>query len=119
MECGILKICFLKNIYSKHGSTMENVSPEDKAKITGLISVLVPNARIILFGSRARGTNSPRADIDVAVDAGEPLPRVLIDEAQSVIEGSNIMYRVEVVDFNRLSEEMRKAILSEGILWKH
>lgn len=98
---------------------MENVAPEDKAKITGLISALIPKAKIILFGSRARGTNSPRADIDVAVDAGIPLPRVAIDEAKSVIEGSNIMYRVDVVDFNRLSPEMRDSILREGILWKH
>lgn len=97
---------------------MENVSQEDKYKITGLISVLVPKAKIILFGSRARGTNAPRSDIDIAVDAGIPLPHVVIDEAKSMLEASNIMYRVDVVDLNSVSERMRSSILHEGIVWK-
>lgn len=64
---------------------MNHVAPEDKAKITGLISLLIPNAKIILFGSRARGTHSPRSDKDIAVDAGQPLPRLIIDEAKSML----------------------------------
>lgn len=97
---------------------MENVESQDKAKIIGLISVLIPQAKIILFGSRARGTNAPRSDIDVAVDAQKPLPPVVIDEAKSMLEASNIMYKVDVLDLNSVTENMRKAILNEGIIWK-
>lgn len=93
--------------------------PDDQAKITGLISALVPQARIYLFGSRARGTHSPFSDIDIAVDAGQPLSRVVIDEAKSIMQASNIMYHIDVVDMNRVPDEMREAILKEGILWKH
>lgn len=98
---------------------MKNIMPEDQAKITGLISALVPDAKIYLFGSRARGTHSPFSDIDIAVDAGQPLPRVVVDEAKSIMQASNIMYHIDVVDMNRVPEEMRKSILKEGIIWKH
>ncbi len=98
---------------------MKNISLKDKNKITGLISALIPNARIYLFGSRARGTHSPFSDIDIAVDAGEELPLVAVDEAKSIMSASNLIYHVDVVDFNSIPEEMRTAILQEGILWKH
>ena len=98
---------------------MENISSEERAKIIGLISALMPSAKIYLFGSRARGTHSPFSDIDIAIDAGEALPRVTIDEAKSIMQASNIIYHIDVVDMNRIPNEMRYAILQEGILWKH
>ncbi len=64
---------------------MDNIGTEDRTKITGLITALVPKAKIYLFGSRARGTHSEFSDIDIAVDAGEALPRVVIDEAKEGI----------------------------------
>lgn len=98
---------------------MENISSEDRAKITGLISALIPKATIYLFGSRARGTHSARSDIDIAVDAGSPIAPLTIDEANSVMEATNIKYHIDVVDFNRISNEMKSSILKEGIVWKH
>lgn len=100
------------------GRLMENISPEDKSKITGLISVLIPKAKIILFGSRARGTNAERSDIDIAVDSGIPLSHLAVDEIKSMLQASNIMYKIDVVDFNNVSENMRKLILHDGIVWK-
>lgn len=97
---------------------MKNIMPADQAKITGLISALVPDAKIYLFGSRARGTHAASSDIDIAVDAGSPLPRVVIDEANSIMLATNIMYHIDVVDFNRMSDEMRLAVLKEGVVWK-
>lgn len=97
---------------------MENINPEERNKITDLISALIPKATIYLFGSRARGTHSARSDIDIAVDAGSPIPPVIIDEANSVMEATNIKYHIDVVDFNSVSDEMRTSILHEGIVWK-
>ena len=98
---------------------MENISTEDRAKITSLIVAFIPQAKISLFGSRARGTHSPRSDIDIAVDAGLPLAPLAIDEANSVMEATNIKSHIDVVDSNRVSNEMRASILQEGIVWKH
>jgi len=44
------------------------LEPEYKNKRISILSVLFPNAKIYLFGSRARGTHEQKSDIDLAID---------------------------------------------------
>lgn len=97
---------------------MKNLDEKTKKKIIAIISALIPDARIYLFGSRARGTNSERADIDIALDAGMPLRIVDVDELKSMLCESNIPYQIDIVDFHRMSELMRNQVLKERIIWK-
>jgi len=96
---------------------MKSLKGSDKEKITRLLKVLLPSAKIYLFGSRARGTNSPRSDIDIAIDNGKQLPLIIIGEVQSVISATNVLYKVDIVDINSVSKEMKEEILNEGIVW--
>lgn len=98
---------------------MDTIAPAEKRKIIGLIAALMPDVKVYLFGTRARGTHSSISDIDLAIDGGEKLALSAIDEAKSILAASNVVYRVDVVDFNRIPEDMRSVILQEGILWKH
>ncbi len=98
---------------------METLSKEDQNKIIALVTALIPNAKIYLFGSRARKTNSARSDVDIAIDAGKLLPHTAIDEAHSVLQASNLMYRVDVVDLHQMDEDMRNAIMKDALLWTH
>jgi predicted nucleotidyltransferase len=48
------------------------LTPEDHIQgLTRLIAAHEGVKRVILFGSRARGTASPRSDIDLAVDGDD------------------------------------------------
>lgn len=94
------------------------IDEKSKQKIIAVLSGLFPDAEIYLFGSRARGTQSPRSDIDIALKASEKMSRHEIGEAMSMLEASNMPYRVQIVDFNRVSDDMRTSISDEGILWK-
>lgn len=96
----------------------EGVEKETKQKIINLISALLPDVKIYLFGSRARKTHRRSSDIDIALDAGHPLPREIVDEVISIFSATNIMEKIEVVDLHQVSQEMRNTILKEGILWK-
>lgn len=89
-----------------------------KQKIIGVISALIPEARIYLFGSRARGANAPYADIDIALDAGKELPMIDVDEVKSMFKESNIIYNIDVVDLYQVSSAMREQILKDKIIWK-
>jgi len=89
-----------------------------KLKIIGILSALFPDAKIILFGSRARGTEREFSDVDLALDAGKPLSRHAIQEAVAMFSQSNIPYKIEIVDVHEVSEEMKDAIKKEGIVWK-
>ncbi len=97
---------------------MNSLDEKTQHKIIALISVLIPEAHIYLFGSRARGTNQEYADIDIALDAGKTLSRADVDEVKSVLRETNIMYTVDVVDFHAISPLMREEILRDKITWK-
>lgn len=97
---------------------MKEIDPVIKKKIIDIISVLIPEAKIYLFGSRARGTQSKHSDIDIALDAGKPLAPLRVDEIISIFKATNIMYNIEVVDMYRVSDAMRDSILKEQIIWK-
>ncbi len=97
---------------------MKTLDEKVKRKIISVISALIPGARIYLFGSRARGTNSEYADIDIALDAGEALPFRDVDEVRSMLRESNIMYMIDIVDIHQVNGAMREAILKERIVWK-
>lgn len=94
------------------------IDSETKDKIIRIITALIPQAKIYLFGSRARGSASKWSDIDIALDAGKTIPLTAIDEIISIFQATNIPYKIEVVDLQQVNEDMKKAIEKEGILWK-
>lgn len=95
-----------------------SIEPEIKKKIIALISSLYPTAKIYLFGSRARGDHSAYSDIDIALDVGHKLERVLIGEVRNILNASLMPYTCDVVDINSVSEAMRTMIMKEKIIWK-
>ena len=98
--------------------THDGIDETSKHKIIAIISALVPDATIYLFGSRARGTQSKWSDIDIAVDARHPISRFVLGEIMSIFEASNILYKIQVVDINSVNEAMKTSILRDRVLWK-
>lgn len=49
----------------------DNLKQEYKDLILKAITYHFPDVKIILFGSRARGTNRPGSDVDLALDTGK------------------------------------------------
>ncbi len=98
---------------------MNTIDNETKHKIINIINALLPQVKIYLFGSRARGTASKWSDIDIAIDAGMPLALTAIDEIMSIFQATNIPYKIEVVDMHRINNDMKASIQKEGIAWNH
>ena len=97
---------------------MQTIDEKTKHKIIAVISALMPDVKIYLFGSRARGTNGPFADIDIALDGGKELRVADVDEIKGMFKESNIMYKIDVVDLHSVTDLMRNEILQEKIIWK-
>ncbi|MBR1737060.1 MAG: nucleotidyltransferase domain-containing protein [Firmicutes bacterium] len=67
--------------------------------------------KIILFGSRARGTNDKRSDIDLAVVGGNPL-----DFHYDISEYAHTLLMFDVIDLNdKITEELKQEIEKDGI----
>jgi len=96
----------------------DGIDAESKRKIIAVLAGLFPNVAIYLFGSRARGKHSVHSDIDIVLKGDEKISRYAIGEVVSMFEASSIPYRIEIVDFNSVSDSMRASIVQEGIIWK-
>jgi predicted nucleotidyltransferase len=94
------------------------VDERSKRIIIAVISAIIPDAKIILFGSRARNNFKPRSDIDIAVDTGKSVSILLIGEAKEMLNASNINVAIDLVDLNNVSNELAINIRKEGIEWK-
>ena len=82
-------------------------------------------ARILVFGSRARGASHPDSDLDVAVVAAGPLPTGthrrladLAEEAQVGREGLPHLRPILIAAGERPAPALLRAMTEEGIeLW--
>lgn len=71
--------------------------------------------RVILFGSRARGDNAPRADVDLAVDAPEGDSQDWAD-AMAAVEDAPTLLAIDLVWLPDAPQELRNEVELEGIV---
>lgn len=86
--------------------------------IPGLIRELAAQpavCRVLLFGSRARGTARERSDIDLAVDAPGASEQEWARIADTVDEAETLL-RIDLVRLDEASGEFREEIEREGVV---
>ena len=84
-----------------------------------IIGKRLPDAKIYLFGSRARGSHGEGSDIDLGLDDEKSIEAGILLDLYSDINDSTIPVGVDLVDINTASHELKNEILREGILWKN
>lgn len=94
-----------------------NILPTDKKKLLSIINKYLPNAKIYLFGSRAKGTSNPGSDIDIALDNRVPIDWSILGSIKEEIADSNILLFVDIIDMNDVTDELLKQIIRDGIPW--
>jgi len=98
---------------------MENDFTELYKKIiVPIIVKYAPDAKIILYGSRARGDAHEGSDIDVALDMNDTINTLVISNIVGDLEESNLPINFDIVDFRAVSEKMQQRILRDGVIWK-
>jgi len=75
--------------------------------------------RVLLFGSRARGTAKQRSDFDLAVDGDEPLPIDKFYELEDALEALPTLYSFDWVDLASANSRFRdEAIKSAQVIYE-
>lgn len=97
---------------------MVNFTEEYKNIIIPIVIKYMPNAKIILYGSRARGKFKEGADIDVALDMADTIDTLIMSNIIGDLEESNIPIPFDIVDFHAVSESLQKEIIKDGVVWK-
>lgn len=69
-------------------------------------------SKIILFGSRARGTNTERSDIDIAVSGGN-----FENFYSQVMEKVHSLLTFDIIELDKgISEELQRELDNEGVV---
>lgn len=96
---------------------MESYTKKYKTIILPLILKYLPQAKVILYGSRARKDEREGSDIDIALDTGKKIDSGVMIAIIGAIEDSMLPINFDIIDFHAVSEAMQKEILKDGIVW--
>jgi predicted nucleotidyltransferase len=61
---------------------------------------------VVLFGSRARGTEGPRSDFDIGIRGPIPVPLGLFYDLEHALDELDTLDRVNLVDLSRASSTL-------------
>ena len=78
--------------------------------IKDIVAKYIKNARVVVFGSRVNGKNTHNSDLDIAIIADEKLDFKTMANIKMDIEESPIPFRVDIVDYNAVSDEFKRII---------
>lgn len=67
--------------------------------------------RIFFFGSRVRGDNFSRSDIDLGVEGDVELPAETKLEIEEELQNLPILYKIDLVDFKTVSGDFKRTAL--------
>jgi len=93
------------------------LSEQDMADVVGVLENLPEIERVWLFGSRAKGTNKPGSDVDLALE-GKSLSFDTVREVRFLLnEETCLPYRFDVLDRSTItSTELQDHINRVGLV---
>lgn len=68
--------------------------------------------KVFIFGSRATEKAKKYSDYDVGIIGKKPVPWRILSLIEEALEESDLLYKVDVVDFFLVSSNFRKVALS-------
>ena len=95
----------------------DGIKDSDKTFIINKIKTFFPSAKIIVFGSRLTPKFRNYSDLDICLDDNRPLDLVKLSYLEEALTQSDILYKVDIVDWNRVTKEFQKIILERHEEW--
>jgi predicted nucleotidyltransferase len=71
------------------------------------------DSKLFFFGSRVTGQGDERSDVDVGIYGREPVPPRIWLDIQEAVEEIPVLYKIDLVDFQRVSPAFREVALQE------
>lgn len=76
------------------------------------------NVKVVLFGSRVGNNHSVCSDVDIGIIPYGKFDRSKLAFLKEKAEGINIPYKVDIINFEEVSESFKKEALKEVVVWK-
>ena len=90
---------------------MIDLNPKHLKTIQSILAEYIPTYEVRAFGSRVKWTAKDYSDLDLAVVGNDPLSLRQRGQLADAFEESNLPIRVDVLDWQSISERFRQVIL--------
>jgi len=85
---------------------------------TEIINILkryinITEFKIFFFGSRVDGSGDECSDIDIGLEGREIIKQQVLTRIRHDIENIPVLYKIDIVDFNNVSEDFKKVALKK------
>jgi predicted nucleotidyltransferase len=87
----------------------------DRDFVIANVRSIFPLARILAFGSRVRGDHRLNSDLDLCLDNKESLDLTQLSELREKLSESHLLYKIDIVDWNRITPEFRSIIAAQNV----
>lgn len=89
---------------------MIDIKQDELDKIIEILNRFVSNHKVVAFGSRVRGNAKKYSDLDIAIYGKEKLDVKTIAQIKEEFEETDIPFRIDILDYNNISDEFKKII---------
>ena len=96
----------------------KGITDSDKKTILDVIKNFFPAAKMYFFGSRFLQTNKPGSDLDLCLRSDQKLDLSQWSKLEEALAQTDLPYKVDVSDWNRISAEFQAIILKDFEEWK-
>jgi len=92
---------------------MISIQKEHLDMLKHILNLHIPGHEVRAFGSRVKGTNRKFSDLDLAIVGNGKLDNRSLWKLKNTLMESRLPFRVDVLDYNSISENFRKIIDNE------
>ncbi len=92
------------------------VSENHLQYILAQLKLYLPDSTVWIFGSRIKGSNRPASDLDLAVLCDKDTAKTQLPKLNEAFVESDIPFKIQLLDFNRLPENMQENIKKQYII---
>ena len=93
---------------------MLDLKPHELETVRNILNRFVPEAEMIVFGSRIHGTAKPWSDLNLANKAKSALDWKVLEDIKEAFQESELPFRVDILDWNEITDAFRRAIETKG-----
>jgi len=87
-----------------------DLAPAHLEIVRAILRERLPSVEVRAFGSRVTGKAKPHSDLDLAVAGEEPLADGVLLHLGIAFQESDLPFRVDVLEWRRMPDGLRKAI---------
>lgn len=91
-----------------------DLSPAQRLLLRQVLNSVLPEARVVVFGSRVTGRARPHSDLDLLVLDPPRLSWQQRADLEDALEASELPFRTDVVEAENLATDLRERIESEA-----